>query len=321
MAKPRIAVLDDYQDVALKLADWSKVQQRAEVTVFRDHLVAQDEVIERLKPFNIVCVMRERTPLPRTILEQLPNLKLIVTTAMKNVSIDIAAAHERGITVCGTRSTSHGTVELTWGLILTLVRKLPEEIASVRAGGWQTTLAGDLEGRTLGVVGLGKIGQRVAKVANAFGMRVIAWSQNMTAEAAREHGAELVSKEQLFRESDIVTVHLILSDRSRGIVDTPELAAMKPSAYLVNTSRAGLIEQTALLEILRSKRIAGAALDVYDVEPLPADHPFRSTEGLIATPHVGFVEEDGYRIFFQDVVEDLVAWLDGSPVRVLGWSK
>jgi phosphoglycerate dehydrogenase-like enzyme len=317
----QVAVLDDYQGVALKLADWPALNGKADVTVFRDHLSDPAALVERLKTFDAVCVMRERTPLPRSILEQLPQLKLIVTTAGHNVSIDMAAAAERGVTVCGTRSTSHGTTELTWALILSLVRKLPGELASVRAGGWQVALGGDLEGKTIGIVGFGKIGVRVAKVAQAFGMNVLAWSQNLTREAAEQHGAQLATKDQLFRESDIVTLHVILSPRTRGIVGSSELQAMKPSAYLVNTSRGGLIDNDALIDALKKGAIAGAALDVYDSEPLPLSHPFRTLENLLATPHIGFVSELGYRIFYRDVVEDILEWLAGNPVRVLNDPK
>jgi phosphoglycerate dehydrogenase-like enzyme len=313
----RIAVLDDYQGVALKLADWSSLEDRADITVFRDHVPDSAGVIARLKPFDIVCVMRERTPLPRTIIDELPNLKLIVTTAGRNASIDMNAARERGIIVCGTPSTSHGTAELTWALILALVRNLPTEIASVRSGGWQVTVGGDLEGRTIGILGFGKIGIRIAKVASAFGMHTVAWSTNLTTEAAERDGARLVSKEQLFRDSDIVTIHLVLSPRTKGIVGATELNWMKPTAYLVNTSRGPLVDEDALIRALRSRTIAGAAVDVYDVEPLPEFHPFRSLGNVLATPHVGFVSEAGYRVFFSGVVEDIAAWLNGSPIRVM----
>jgi phosphoglycerate dehydrogenase-like enzyme len=313
----RIAVLDDYQGVALELADWSPLKHRADITVFRDHVAESAGVIARLKPFDIVCVMRERTPLPRTIIDQLPNLKLIVTTAGRNASIDMEAAKERGITVCGTPSTSHGTAELTWALILALVRNLPAESASVRSGGWQVTVGGDLEGRTIGILGFGKIGTRIAKIASAFGMHSLAWSPNLTSEAAERNGARLASKQQLFRDSDIVTLHLVLSSRTKGIVGATELNWMKPTAYLVNTSRGPLVDESALIEALRSRTIAGAALDVYDVEPLPKSHPFRSLENVLATPHVGFVSEAGYRVFYSGVVEDIAAWLGGSPIRVM----
>lgn len=313
----QIAVLDDYQGVALELSDWSSLKDRADITVFRDHVADSAGVIARLKPFEVVCVMRERTPLPRTIIEGLPNLKLIVTTAGRNASIDMDAAKERGIAVCGTLSTSNATAELTWALILALVRNLLTENASVRSGGWQVTVGGDLEGRTIGIVGFGKIGIRVAKVANAFGMQVLAWSQNLTSEAAERDGARLVSKEQLFRDSDIVTLHLVLSPRTRGIVGATELNWMKATAYLVNTSRGPLVDEVAFIEALRNRTIAGAALDVYDTEPLPESNPFRSLDNVLALPHIGFVTQAGYRVFYDGVVEDIGSWLNGNPIRVL----
>jgi len=313
----KVAVLDDYQGVALKLADWSILEGKVDVMVFRDHVSDPAGVVERLKPFEIVCVMRERTPLSRSIIEQLPNLKLIVSTAVRNASIDLAAARERGIIACGTLYSSHATSELTWGLILALVRSLPREIASVRNGGWQISVGGDLEGKTIGIVGLGKLGTRVAAVARAFGMNVLAWSQNLTREAAEERGVRFASKEQLFRESDIVTIHLVLSARTRGIVGATEVRWMKPTAYLVNTSRGPLVDEDALIEALKNRTIAGAALDVYNTEPLPESHPFRSLDNVLATPHIGFVSMEGYRIFYRGVVEDIAAWLSGNPVRVM----
>lgn len=313
----KIAVLDDYQGVALELADWSSLNDRADITVYRDHVADSAGVISRLKPFEIVCVMRERTPLPRAIIEELPNLRLIVTTAGRNASIDMDAAKERGIAVCGTLSTSNATAELTWALILASVRNLLTENASVRSGGWQVTLGGDLEGRTIGIVGFGKIGIRVAKVASAFGMQVLAWSQNLTSEATERDGARLVSKEQLFRDSDIVTLHLVLSPRTRGIVGATELNWMKATAYLVNTSRGPLVDEVALIEALRNRTIAGAALDVYDTEPLPESHPFRSLDNVLPVPHIGFVSQAGYRVFYEGVVEDIGSWLNGNPMRVL----
>ena len=315
----KVAVLDDYQGVALELADWSILEGRAEVTVFRDHLSDPDKVGERLKPFDVACVMRERTPLPRSIIEKLTNLKLIVSTAGRNASIDMDAAKERGIPVCGTPSTSHGTVELTWALILVVMRNLIAEVASVRNGKWQVTVGGDLQGKTIGIVGLGKIGARIASVARAFGMNIVAWSQNLPPEVAQEQGVRLVSKEQLFRESDIVTLHLVLSPRTKAIVGAAELKLMKPSAYLVNTSRGPLVDEEALIEALKSHTIAGAALDVYDTEPLPESHPFRSLENVLATPHIGFVTQEGYKIFYRGIVEDIAAWLDGNPLRVMNY--
>ncbi len=313
----KVAVLDDFQGVALKMADWSQLKGRTEVTVFRDHLSDPAAVEERLRPFDVVCIMRERTPLPGSILEKLPNLKLIASTGPRNASVDVAAAKARGITVCSTRSAPNGAAELTWGLILALIRNIPGESASMRAGGWQVSVGGDLDGKTMGIIGLGRIGARTAKVARAFGMNVIAWSQNLTRERAEEQGARLVSKEELFREADIVTVHLVLSDRTSGIVGAQELKLMKPTAYLVNTSRGPLVDEGALIDVLRTHAIAGAALDVYEIEPLPESHPFRSLDNLLATPHIGFVTKDAYDLFYRETAENVVAWLDGTPIRVV----
>ena len=312
-----VAVLDDYQGVALEMADWSVLKDRTAVTIFRDHLSDEARVVERLKPFDVVCVVRERTPLPRAILEQLPKLRLIASVTMRNASIDMAAAKELGITVCGTRSPSQGAPVLTWALILALLRNLPAEIASVRDGGWQVRVGGDLRDKTLGILGLGKIGTAVGSVGRAFGMNVIAWSQNLTQQIAEERGARLVTKEELFGTADIVTTHLVLSDRTRGIIGATELALMKPSAYLVNTSRGRLVDEAALVDALRYHRIAGAALDVYDVEPLPQNHPFRSMSNVLATPHIGFVTRETFKMFYGDTVENITAWLQGKPIRVL----
>lgn len=313
----KIAVLDDYQGVALQMADWSEVEKRATVTVFRDHLSDPAAVIERLKPFDAVCVMRERTPLPRAIIERLPNLRFIGSNAMRNASIDLAAAKEHGIVVCSTGYSPHGAAEMTWALIMGLLRNVPTEVESVRKGGWQVGVGVDLHGKTMGILGLGKIGASTAKVAHAFGMQVIAWSQNLTAEAAIAHGAKLVTKEELFTASDVLSVHLILSQRTRGIVGAAELALMKPTAYLINTSRGPLIDEAALVEALQKRQIGGAGLDVYDIEPLPDGHPFRTLDNVLATPHVGFVTRDTYTVFFRDTVENLLAWLDGKPIRVM----
>ncbi len=315
MSSSKIAILDDYQGVALQMADWSAVQSRAEVTVFRDHLSEPDAVAARFAPFDVLCVMRERTPLQRPLLARLPNLKLIVSTAMRNASIDVEAAKERGIIVCGTGYLGHGAAELTWALILAAVKHVAAEHLSVRRGGWQTMIGGDLKGRTLGIVGLGRLGATIAKYAHAFEMNVVAWSTNLTTAKAVQHGAHLVSKQQLFEQSDIVTMHLVLSERSKGIVGAPELALMKPTALLVNTSRGPLVDEASLIDVLKRKVIAGAALDVFDTEPLPADHPFRSLENVLTTPHIGYVTEDTYRLFYRDTVESMLAWLDGKPVR------
>jgi len=312
----KIAILDDYQQVALGMADWSALQSKADISVFHDHLADPAAVVARLKPFDIVCVMRERTPLPRAILSQLPNLKLICSTAPRNASIDVAAAKELGITVCGTGYTSHGAAEVTWALILGLVRNIPAEAGSLRSGGWQIAVGGDLDKKTIGIVGLGNLGRRVGLVAKAFGMDVIAWSQNLTAEKAEAAGAKLVAKDELFRAADIVTIHLVLSPRSRGIVAAHEIGLMKPTAYLVNTSRGPLIDETALIDALKHRRIAGAALDVFDTEPLPATHPFHTLDNLLATPHIGFVTRETYAIFYRDTVENIVAWMSGKSIRV-----
>ena len=313
----KIAVLDDYQGVALQYANWSRVQARADVTVFGDHLHDADAVVERLLPFDAVCVMRERTPLRRAILERLPNLKFISSTAARNASIDLAAAKERGIFVSATGYTSHGAMELTWALIHAAARHIPAEAASFRSGGCQVAVGGDLKGSTLGIMGLGKIGAAMARIGRAFEMDVIAWSQNLTAEAADAAGARLVDKQTLLREADYLTVHLVLSGRTRAIIGTDDLALMKPTAWLVNTSRGPLVDEAALVEALRRKAIAGAALDVFDVEPLAADHPLRTLPNVLATPHVGFVTTRTYAIFFTDTVENLLAWMDGAPIRVM----
>ncbi len=269
---------------------------------------------ERLKPFEAVVAMRERTPFQEELLSQLDKLKLILSTGARNAAIDLNYAAERGVAVCHTGYSSHGAMEHTWALILSALRHIPQENISFKSAGWQTRVGIDLKGKTLGVVGLGNIGGAIARVARAFEMEVIAWSQNLTDEKAREAGARRVEKEDLFRQADIVTLHLILSGRSRGIVGKEELALMKPSAWLINSSRGPLIDEAALIETLQEKRIAGAALDVFDTEPLPTDHPFRSLDTLLATPHIGYVTEDTYKIFYEDTVENLAAWLDGKPI-------
>jgi phosphoglycerate dehydrogenase-like enzyme len=306
----KIAVLDDYQGVALTMADWSVLDGRAEIVVYRDHLSDADAVVARLAAFDALCVMRERTPLTRAIIERLPRLRLIASTGSANASIDLEAARERGIAVAHSGYTSHGAIELTWALILAAVRRIPDEVRSFRAGGWQVTVGGDLERRTLGILGLGRIGSAGARIARAFGMDVIAWSPNLTREKAEAAGARFVTKDELFARADIVTVHLVLGKRSRGIVGAAELGLMKRTAWLVNTSRGPLVDEDALIEALRQKRIAGAALDVFALEPLPADHPFRTLPNVVATSHVGFVTQETYEIFYRDTVKNIVAWLD-----------
>jgi phosphoglycerate dehydrogenase-like enzyme len=311
-AQFRIAVLDDYQNVALTMADWSVLDGRASVTVFNDHLAEPDAVVARLQPSDIVCVMRERTPLTRAIIERLPRLKLIASTGPRNASIDVGAAAERGIAVAHTGYEARSTIEMTWALILASVRQVASENAHLRAGGWQLTVGDRLHRKTLGVLGLGNIGSEVARIGLAFGMNVIAWSQNLTADKAQACGARLVSKEELFRTADILTIHLVLSQRTKGLVGAAELRAMKSTAKLINTSRGPIVYEPALIEVLRERRIAGAALDVFDTEPLPADHPFRSLDIVLATPHLGFVERELYQSFYGDTVKNIRQWLTRS---------
>jgi phosphoglycerate dehydrogenase-like enzyme len=306
----KVAILDDYQNVALTMADWSGVSKRAEIEVFNDHLADLDAVAARLAPYDILAVMRERTPVRRELMERLPNLKMIASNAPRNASIDMAAAAERGITVTHSGYSSTPTVELTWALILAGARHIVAEAEAVREGGWQHTIGDDLAEKTLGIIGLGSIGTRVAKVAQAFGMNVIAWSQNLTEEKANAGGAKLVSKEALFRQADVITIHLVLSDRTRGLVGSTELALMKPSARLVNTSRGPIVVEAALIEALTDGKIAGAAIDVYDIEPLPVDHPYRRVDRLLATPHIGYVSRDLYQRFYGDMAANIAGWLE-----------
>jgi phosphoglycerate dehydrogenase-like enzyme len=308
----RIAILDDYQNAALEMADWSPLAGRAAITVFNDHLSHIDAVVDRLLPFDVVCVMRERTPLPRAVIERLPRLKLIASTGSRNASIDLEAATERGIVIAHTGYDKYPTIEMTWALILASARQVASENANLRAGGWQRAVGDGLRGKTLGVLGLGNIGLEVARIGGAFGMEVIAWSQNLTAEKAQTCGARLVSKAELFRNADILTIHLVLSDRTRALVGAAELQAMKPSARLINTSRGPIVDEPALIEVLRERRIAAAALDVFDIEPLPVDHPFRSLENVLSTPHIGYVTRDLYRTFYGDTVKNITRWLDAQ---------
>ena len=310
MMRAKIAVLDDYQGVALKMADWSAVLARADVDVFSDHLDSADAVVERLLPYDVVCVMRERTPLRAETIERLPNLKLIASTGPRNASIDLKAVAARAIAVAHTGYFGSPTLELTWALILASARHIVAEAAAVRSGGWQHSIGDDLAGKTLGIIGLGNLGSQVAKIGLAFGMRVLAWSQNLTAEKAGAVGAALVSKEELLRQADIVSVHLVLSDRTRALIGERELALMKPSARLVNTSRGPIVVEAALIAALKAGQIAGAAIDVYDVEPLPLDHPYRKIDNLLATPHIGYVSRSLYERFYGDTVSNILAWLD-----------
>lgn len=309
---PKIAVLDDYQQIAFQYADWSKIKAQAEVIVFPDHLFDEDAVVARLQPFDAICVMRERTPLPGQLLSRLPNLKLIISTGFRNASIDIKTADSLNIPVKFTGYNMNAAPELTWALIMAIGKKIVPEAAALRNGGWQEAVGADFHGKTLGIVGLGNIGKDIARYAHAFGMRVVAWSENLTPERAEEAGATYVTKEALFRDADFITVHLVLSGRSRGIIGAPEFAVMKPTAYFINTSRGPLVDETALVEALQQNKIAGAALDVYDQEPLPADHPFRTLPNVLATPHIGYVTEKTYRTFFEDIVSHLESWLTGA---------
>ena len=308
----KIAILDDYQNVALRLADWSDVRRHAEIVVFNDHMVEPSAVIERLRPFDVVCVMRERTPLPREILQQLPNLKLIASTGPRNASIDSQAATDLGIAITATGYDSTPTIEFTWSLILASMRGIDREAASLKAGGWQIGLGSNLRGKTLAVVGLGNVGKEIARIGLAFGMKVIAWSQNLTEETASAAGATLVDKPTLFREADVVTVHLVLSGRTRGLIGRSEFTLMKPTARLINTSRGPIVDEAALIEALQARRIAGAAVDVFEVEPLSADHPFRKLENVLATPHIGYVTEDLYRTFYGDAAANIAKWLEAG---------
>jgi phosphoglycerate dehydrogenase-like enzyme len=305
----KVAILDDYQDVALRTADWSEVAVRADITVFNDHIADPDAVIRRLLPFDVVCVMRERTPLPRNVIERLKNLRMIASTGPFNASIDTAAAEERGIHISTTGGSVDSTVELTWALILAAARRIVDETSSVRAGGWQTSVGRQLGGAVLGVLGLGRIGTRVARVGAAFGMDVIAWSPNLTRDGAQRAGARYVSKDELFSRADVLTIHLVLSERSRGLVGAQQLALMKPTALLVNTSRGPVVDEQALIEALRSHRIGAAGLDVFDVEPLPDGHRLRSMDNVVATPHIGYVADAVYETFYGEAAAAIASWL------------
>jgi phosphoglycerate dehydrogenase-like enzyme len=309
----RIAVLDDFQRVAHRFADWSRLGDH-EVTFLHEPLV---DAAAALEPFEIVCAMRERTAFPAELFDALPNLQLLVTTGRRNAAIDLEAAARHGVTVSGTDVPGLSTAELTWALILALARHVPTEDGNMRAGNWQTTVGIDLAGRTLGIVGLGRLGSAVARYGTAFGMRLVAWSQNLTAERAAECGAELVTKDELFSIADFVAIHLVLSGRTRGLVGARELGLMKPTAFLVNTSRGPIVDDASLLAALEAGAIGGVGLDVYDREPLPADHPLRRAPNTILTPHIGYVTEDTYKVFYGQTVEDIEAWLAGEPVRLL----
>jgi len=314
----RCAILDDYQGVALSLADWSKLKGDLEIKVFNEHLGSSEKVAAALKGFAVVCAMRERTAFPRAVIEALPELKLLITTGMRNASIDLDAARARGVVVCGTPSFGNATAAIAVGLMLDLARHMSYESARLKAGvPWQTTIGLDLEGMTLAVLGLGKLGGHVAQIGQAFRMKTIAWSENLTPDRCKELGVEYVSRDDLFRGADFLSIHLQLSPRTRGLIGARELGLMKPSAYLINTSRGPIVDEAALITALREKRIAGAGLDVFDMEPLPVDHPLRKLGNVVLTPHLGYVVEQNLRTFYTGTIEDIRAFLDGKPMRVL----
>ena len=313
----QIAVIDDWQDVARDVVDWSVLDSLGEVTFVHDYPADNTVLAERLERFQVICVMRERTRFDEDLLQRLPNLKLLVTGGMRNAALDMPAAARLGIKVCGTDSYKHAAPELTWALIMAATRNLLNEANALRTGQWQQGLGGDLHGRTLGILGLGSIGQKVAQFGQVFGMRVIAWSENLTAERAEQAGVTYVSKQELFEQADVLSVHMVLSERSRGLVDAQALAWMKPTALLVNTARGPIVDEAALIKALQKQQIAGAALDVFDQEPLPALHPFRTFDNVLATPHVGYVSLQNYEQFFSQMIEDIQACAAGEPVRLL----
>ncbi len=312
----KVAVIDDFQDAARNLADWDSLH--ADVRFFHDHLADEARLIERLAPFDVVCIMRERTAFPASVLGALPGLKLLVTSGMRNLGVDMAFAVQRGICVCGTSARGGATPELVWALILALVRHIPTEDRALRAGRWQTTIGMQLSGKTLGLVGLGRVGGAVARVGTALEMNVVAWSPHLTPARAAEHGAECASSlEDLLRIADVVSLHAVLNPQSRGLIGERELTLMKPTAYLVNAARGPLIDQDALIAALRNRRIAGAALDVFDVEPLPADHPLLTLDNTVLAPHLGYVSTESFRDFYEQMVEDIAAWMSDKPIRVI----
>lgn len=313
----QIAVIDDWQDVARDVVDWSVLDSLGEVTFEHDYPVDNATLAQRLGKYQVICVMRERTRFDEDLLKRLPNLKLLVTGGMRNAALDMQAAAALGIRICGTDSYKHAAPELTWALIMAATRNLLNEANAVRAGVWQQGLGGDLHGKTLGILGLGSIGQRVAQFGQVFGMRVIAWSENLTTERAQQAGVTYVGKQQLFEQADVLSVHLVLSDRSRGLVNAQALAWMKSTALLVNTARGPIVDEAALIKALQKQQLGGAALDVFDQEPLPALHPFRTLDTVLATPHVGYVSRQNYQQFFSQMIEDIQAWSAGSPVRLL----
>ncbi len=314
----RCAILDDYQNVALKLADWTPIRDRVDLTVFDQPFASAADAISALQDFEIVCAMRERTPFPGDVLSALPKLKLLLTSGMRNASFDLETAKQRGVTVCGTGNVGNPTAGLAIGLMLELTRKIGFENARMKAGeAWQVTVGQDVEGKTLGVVGLGKLGTKVALIAKALGMNVKAWSTNLTKETCDAAGVAYATKEELFATSDVITIHTVLSARSKGLVSRDDLARMKPTSYLINTARGALVDEGALLELLQQRRIAGAGLDTYSQEPLPVDHPLRKLDNVVITPHLGYVTEENYRRYYEDMVDGIAAWLKGAPVRLI----
>lgn len=311
----KLAILDDYQDVALDMADWSPLAGDVEITVFNDHLSDEDAVAERLKPFELVMVMRERTPFPHSLFEKLPNLEHLISSGMRNLSVDVDAAGDNGVICTGTPSLGYPTAELTWGLIHSLARHVPLEDRETRAGGWQKTVGVGLRDKVLGVMGLGRIGVDVARVGIATGMQVIAWSENLTQDKCDEVGARLVTKEELLEQSDFLTIHLLLSDRTRGLIQADDLARMKPSAYIINTSRGPIIDEPALIDVLQNSKIGGAGIDVFDVEPLPLDHPLRDMPNMVIMPHLGYVTVENYQNWFGGTVDNVRSWLDGKTIN------
>lgn len=313
----RVAVLDDYQSVARQSADWHTLPSGSELELFSDHLADEEQLITRLTPFQVIVAMRERTPFPRAVLQRLPHLRLLVTTGMRNAALDVAAARELGIVVSGTGGLPYPTAELTWGLILALARRIPAEDRAVREGRWQTTLGVGLQGKTLALLGLGRLGTQVARIGQAFGMQVIAWSPRLTSERAQQANVELVTKQALFARADVLSVHLVLGESTRHLVGASELALLKPSALLINTARGPIVDEGALLTMLREQRIAGAGLDVFDEEPLPLDHAFRTLPNTVITPHLGYVTAETYALFYREAIEDIRAFAQGAPLREL----
>ena len=313
----RVALIDDYQRVALEFAEWSALEPDCAVEVFHDHLTDEDAIVDRLRGFDVVMALRERTPFPRSLLARLPNLKLLASAGMRNAAIDLDAATELGIVVCGTEGSSRATMELTWGLILGLLRHIPSEHQVTRSGSWQRTIGTGLDGKTIGILGLGNIGTQMAEVARAFHMNILAWSRNLTQERAESNGALLVSRDELLERSDIVTIHLRLSERTEGLIGARELGLMKPTAYIVNTSRGPIIEEGALIDALQSGAIVGAGLDVFDMEPLPTDHSFLSMDNVLLTPHLGYVTHETYRTFYGQTMENIRSFIQGKPQRVM----